>query len=364
MLDPDHYGDPAIRQRFYRRGGTLVADWYFVGQNTADGEDFLDRMNDATASGEDTVQLDHDQPVTTQDADGNTIHAQPCPVLIGPIQDLLFAIGDPHRPGHLYYPIPGEPDHWPPNNFVEVCSPSEQLMNGGIYAGQAFVFSRERLYYLYPNLTNNGTVSTAPTGCKKGIVARWFMTVGRGGIYFGNATGIFRTQGDDPTLLSRVLNPLFRGQTTNGYQWIDFSQEDALRLELFQHELWFQYRTSRATGRSDLLAARRNRDAYDFARPLSVVLRNRPPTTRRSSWARGGTATRTPAHRRRRLDPVALPDRRDGLRAPRETKLFGDIIVDVDPGDAEMTMQARINNDDVVGRRLRSPRRPAGTATS
>jgi hypothetical protein len=34
---PVAYGDAAVRQRFYVRGGTLIEDWYFAGVNAADG---------------------------------------------------------------------------------------------------------------------------------------------------------------------------------------------------------------------------------------------------------------------------------------------------------------------------------------
>jgi len=56
--------------------------------------------------------------------------------LFGPVQGLLFALGDPYRPGHLYWCIPDEPDHWPDDSNVEVCPPSEELMAGLMVASK------------------------------------------------------------------------------------------------------------------------------------------------------------------------------------------------------------------------------------
>jgi hypothetical protein len=185
-LSPAAFGDSAVRQRFYRRGGSLTADWFFLGENDSDGGTFSDRLTDAAIAAAGTVELDNYELVPTVDDQGNTVLAQPVPVLFGPIEDLLLALGDPYRPGDVYWCKPGQPDSWPPDNHVEVCPPGEILMTGGLLGGQAFCFSQEAMYWLYPNLAAQNQVSASPTLCKRGCLGRWGMGVTPSASPFGH----------------------------------------------------------------------------------------------------------------------------------------------------------------------------------
>jgi hypothetical protein len=245
-VTPTAYGDAAVRQKIYRRGGTLPTDWYYLGMNTSDGGTFDDTNTDEEAVASTTLELDNYQPVPTVNASGDTVLAQPLPVLWGPLDDLIFGCGDPHRHGDVYFCKTGNPDSWPPDNRVEVCSPSDQLMAGCIYGGQSFVFSQEKCFVLYPNLNSGETISVtaAPTQCTRGMLNHWALAVGMGGMYFVATDGIYRTVGGPEEWLSRKIDPLFSGLTDGGeigYRVIDFTRPDRIRLEIHENELWFQY---------------------------------------------------------------------------------------------------------------------------
>ncbi len=242
VVSPAAYGDGAVRQRVYRRGGSLVDDWYFVGTNGADGGAFTDTETDDGISAAGTLPIDHFQPVPTVDDAGNTVLAQAVPALWGPLEGMLFACGDPYRPGHVYFSLPDTPDHWSASGNVEVCPPSEVLMNGGLMGQQSFVFSRQRLYALYPNLTGvAGSVTSSPTLCKRGLLGRWAMVVGPGGIYFVAEDGLFLTAGGPEEWISREIDPLFIGVAKNGLQPIDKTATSALRLTVWENKLYFGY---------------------------------------------------------------------------------------------------------------------------
>jgi hypothetical protein len=238
------YGNAAVRQRFYRRGGTVNNNWYFDGVNTADGAAFTSTASDAFVFGTGlTVPLDHFQPIATVDTSGNTVLNQPVPALWGPLQGMLFACGDPYRPGWLYCSKPTEPDHW--FNAVEVCSGTEALLMGCIYGDRGFVFSAEQCYQILPNLDTGGGITTLPTACKKGLVGIWALTAGLNGIYLVARDGIYRTSGDDAgTPISDDIRPLFEGTTVNGYGPVDFTQPAYIRLFIIDTDLWFTYRTA------------------------------------------------------------------------------------------------------------------------
>ena len=216
-IDPAAYGDAAIRQRLYRRGGSLFDDWYFVGENTSDGAVLLDGFTDEDIIAAGTLPDDHFQPVPTITTGGDTVLAQPVPAIWGPLEGMLFACGDPHRPGHVYYSLQDEPDHWSAFGNVEVCPPSEELMHGGLLGHQGFVFSRARLYFLYPNLGGAQGVTASPSLCTARARARAgrFARVLPALIFFVAEDGIFATDGGAEDVAQRSHQPALlrqRGQ--------------------------------------------------------------------------------------------------------------------------------------------------------
>ena len=241
---PEVYGDEDVRQRFYRRGGTNgLSAWFLVGQNSADGVCGLDVKTDLEIQLSAQLETDNDQPVTTEDAEGNEVLAQPLNAIWGPYNQHFFGCGDPYRRGFLYWSKYGEPDQWPAANNEDVCSPSEELMIGTVYGGQSYVFSRERGYSISVRVSGNTTVVTvSPTTIGRGVVSRYGLATGREGIYFVARDGVFRTRGQaEEPLAEERLQPLFQGLTRNGYAPINFDQPDRIQLDILGSDLHFIY---------------------------------------------------------------------------------------------------------------------------
>jgi len=257
IITPKAYGDPAIRQYIYREGGTLTNNWYPVGLNGSDGGSFTDGLSDLTILGAaatvGTLQTNNDQPVTTVDASGNPVLAQPLPTIWGPIQDVIFGCGDPYRKGHLYWSKPTEVDHWPAANNVEVCSPSEELMGGIGVSGISLVFSRERMYTAIINLSDAGIVNITPTACQHGLVSKRGLCITPLGVAFVSKDGIYITGGgSEQNITDELLRSLFHGEAKNGYLPIDYptvvpDRSRQIRLICHDNELWFQYADTAGT---------------------------------------------------------------------------------------------------------------------
>lgn len=238
-LTPAANGDSALRQRFFRRGGSLIRDWYYVGENTLDGGEFIDSLADNTIQTQGLLEFDNDQPVTTVNDAGDAVFAQPLPAIWGPINDVILGCGDPYRKGHVYWCKRGEPDHWPRDFNAEVCAPDEELVMGCVYGGQSYVFSKKRGYGLL-QIAGAANITPVPTRIVHGLVARKGLVVGYGGIYFVSHDGIYRTDGgSEENLTDESIRPIFFNQTVNGHLPIEFSDPDGIALEIHDNELWF-----------------------------------------------------------------------------------------------------------------------------
>lgn len=347
-VTPAAFGDAAIRQRVYRRGGSLTDDWYFEGVNASDGGAFTSEDSDDGIVAAGTVELDHFQPVPTVDDAGNTVLAQPVHALWGPLEGMLFACGDPYRPGHLYFCKPDEPDHWSASGNVEVCAPSEELLNGGIYGTYGFVLSTRSFYVIYPGLTALGSVTVTPTLCKRGLWAKWAFAVGPGGVYFMAEDGLFRTAGGPEEWLSREIDPLFRGETKHGYLPIDKAAKLALRMTIWENKLFFQYQDTggaRQTWVYDIL--QQTGRHYQFGRAHSVLQGEDEDLLLIGGLNQGATYTHEG------LSDAGLPiacvvRSRSDSGGRREEKLYGDQIVDCDRQGVDLTLQNFLNEEAVT----------------
>lgn len=361
-VTPAAYGDAAVRQELYRRGGTLTDNWYFVVANTADGGPLVDTLTDEEIQAADTVPIDHFQPVATTANDGSTILNQPVPIIFA-LGDtgIVCALGDPHRPGHLYSCIAGEPDHWPStgNYAVEVCAPSEQLMNGCSWGDQGFVLSREKGYAVHANVTGDPGLTVTPAGCEEGLCARWGFCSAPGGIFFVSRAGIRVTNGGASQPVdgdADNLWPLFHNQTRNGFLPIDFTQEDAIRLSVYDNELWFLYQDIGAT-RQCLIYSLIHRywRSYSFAFPVAVAY-NDETTTGTPEGAQRLLLGSTNGHAFEHVGftdngtPISFLARTGAwdFGRPREEKRLGDLTVSADLEGLTLAVQTFLNTEAIA----------------
>jgi hypothetical protein len=372
--------DPGIRQRFYRRGGTLVDNWYYLGCNATNGENFTDDLSDTEIATAGTLALDHDRPITTADTSGDAVYGQNLPYIAGPLGGLyLFGCGDPYRKGDLYWSRPGEPDHWPAASHQEVCAPSEELLAPLMYNGTGFVFSRARMFQVYYNLSASGsTVTTVPTACGHGVAGPWAFCVGPE-IYFCSRDGIYATSGGVERSLSEDdIAPLFHrewilrdasssymggsgygegGYGEGGYGEggassiatpppIDWDQENQLRLEVFENDLYFTYQDT--TGYIQTLVYNLPTQEwrwYLFGK--SPVCLSAEKCGQDSRLLIGSNNGKVYEHTGFSDDSVQIHCIiRSGARkqdAPRNEKLYGDLVVDSDPKTATITVRSYLN---------------------
>ncbi len=91
---------------------------------------------------------------------------QPLPYMFGPTDNInyIFAVGDPLRPGTLYWCNGSNLDSWSQTNQFDVTDPSEALVNGAMSGGVGVLFSIKRGWVMTPNFFNALATVTGTSG--------------------------------------------------------------------------------------------------------------------------------------------------------------------------------------------------------
>lgn len=190
------------------------------------------------------------------------ILAQPLPCLwYSAEQNVFFGCGDPINPGRLYWSNPGS-ETCTPANYLDVTSPSEQLMNGLSYNVRDYLFSSENFFQVLSSasleaLSQNSSLASAPVGFiaekipnGKGLFSRWALTREPAPIIaFLARDGINMTTGGAPLPLTDAdMYELFPneanlGTEVNGIPPPNIIAANAaqLRLAYYDEYLYFDY---------------------------------------------------------------------------------------------------------------------------
>lgn len=342
--------------RLYRRGGTLTNNWYFVNQypvsSLAQGGcgvgmlQIIDNFSDADIEANPTLELDNDMPVSSVQVQNQTLRA------IWNFDERILGCGDPNRPESVYFSKRGNADAWPPQNWVVVSEPGTEMMNGLSWALRCFAFSRERLYTLVLNVIQGTTFTPQETSCRRGLKGRFGFCVGEKGIYFVAKDGIFVTVGaEEQPIMDDNIRPLFPtfdnpvGVATNGYEAVDMTDEDGLRLSRHNSEIWFDYTGVTSGTRQTLIYdERRSRWRGYFsdgalATSLAQIHYSEPETVSRLLTGKvSGSVLQSIAAVADEADVISVELNTGSYDqgSPLNLKEYGDVIFDIDPGGADV----------------------------
>lgn len=233
----------------YRIGGSL-STWrrlpFFPSIANPVAAPIIDTFSDLQLASSDIMPEDNFPPFQSVDEEGNPMRRD-LPFIWGPHNNVIFACGDPARPGNLYWTNPSQPDGHAPQNHLELCGPAERLVNGFLWDGRPWVFSTERLFSIYPNFAFPSEWDGQETPCGRGLFAPWAFAKGDY-IYFLSKDGIYRTNGGPAqSITDEDLYPLFphenvlEQQVVNGVQPPNMNLPNRLRLSFHNGELFFDY---------------------------------------------------------------------------------------------------------------------------
>lgn len=162
----------------------------------------------------------------------------------GQTGEFIFAVGNPNRPGALYWTVGNRPESHSATGVLDITSASEPLMNGVIYDGTVYVYSSERMFRIYPSFGETSDFEAVEVPNGKGMFSKWGIAVGPK-IWTVLRDGIYESiPGSDPVnITDPTLYPLFshEGVGTTAYptpdgltditlNYPDFNSPDTLRL--------------------------------------------------------------------------------------------------------------------------------------
>ena len=162
----------------------------------------------------------------------------------------------------LYHCKSKQPEYWPSLFFVEVSPPQFPLKTGLFYNQQPYVFSQNEIYYVAGTSGNTFLPSktNARTGAQSILGA---AAVDGNGIYHTGPDGIYLfANGADTKITEKSLEPLFRGEDTQGMPGVSTMTTSWLRV--FKNNLYFGYQSDGEQYPSNVLVMNLNDNRLNY----------------------------------------------------------------------------------------------------
>jgi len=237
------------------------------------GTDYLFEFVECTAGFNQGAISDNGQTNIYEPA----IARQFLPYMWGPdVNGTVFAVGDPLRPGTLYFAKGNNPDSAPDAFNMELVTPSEPLMGGLVLDGLSFVGSTERWWALYPQPTNplqryNPVQQPLP----RGLAAPYACCTDGSQIFFWAKDGIWSS--GKGSLTDEDLYNLFPHDGTPGEEQTygppglahtvlppDYSRAGTFRLTYCNYYLYATYQDANGIYNTLVYDTRRNAWCVDL----------------------------------------------------------------------------------------------------
>lgn len=250
LTDTNTYGNFDYH-RVWRLGGTLPNTWRLVGAvastNSGGSITFDDAQSDATTALAEKLDTDSVEIFNNISSVGVTQTGQKFNYAFGPyVGKYVFWVGDTVRKNYIYWnKLTDLSRHDPAFDVNAVSDPGEELLNGFIFGNNPFVFSDKRLYALDfggPDAQPAFIPREVPIGI--GAAGRYSFAVAPNMVFLCSKDGIYITdcQPNPPTnITDTTIKPLFRGESREGIEAVDYSRADEIRMEATNKELHFLY---------------------------------------------------------------------------------------------------------------------------
>lgn len=148
---------------------------------------------------------------------------------------------------------PGAPETFGANNYEDL-TPGDGERVTSLIAWRELVFAfKETKFFVFTgnSLGAGGTpiFNYRPVSTGVGSISRFAATASPNGVYFLSRRGIYKTTGGDPVLISRAIDPIFRGGASSLYAGgvLNHAALDKCALAWHDERLYFAFPSGSAT---------------------------------------------------------------------------------------------------------------------
>lgn len=296
------------------------------------------------------------------------LDSQSFPAVFGPYSgssaEFNFAVGDPRNPGYLYWTNGNDVESTSDVNALEICQPSERLMNGCVLDGMVFVFSDKASWRVLPSFEGGQTGAGAifypqKTAMGKGLCSQWGLAVGDQ-IYFVSYDGIYASRGDAvQSITDDSLAPIFRRDISElilalPIAAISFDPADAddISLAYSLDGLYFTYKGIDSLRYTLYFSFLTQGWTLDSVSGSEIIRTNREVQSPQEDQIVVGMSNGQVLIKNSSLfldngQPITCTvfDREEIWDSLRGTKQVGDTMIDADPQNATITPSMHYDND-------------------
>lgn len=128
--------------------------------------------------------------------------------------DQAWFAGDLDNPNRLYYSKVTNPEAVPPQNWIEIGTPADPIMNIVFFSGQIFVETQARFFRVIIPFPG-ATPTPYPTGARHGLAANFANCIAEGLIPYLSQDGMYVFTGENSSYASEVIEWLLANKEPN-----------------------------------------------------------------------------------------------------------------------------------------------------
>lgn len=153
----------------------------------------------------------------------------------------------------------GDPTTWPQNNYVHLTpGDGEQIMGMIAWRELLFVFKETKFFVFYgesTDSTGNPVFNKRAVTSGVGLASSRALCAGSDGVYFLDRHGVYKTTGQDPQLVSDLIDPIFFGGTSTFYQGGELLQSQITNSAMTWHDerVYLSFTTTGTTNNRTLV---------------------------------------------------------------------------------------------------------------
>jgi hypothetical protein len=145
------------------------------------------------------------------------------------------------NPSRVYFSEAGDPTAWTSTNYVDLQpGDGEQVMGAAAWGDKLFIFKETKFFVFTSDasLDEDGLpifdYYEVNTGA--GLASRRALATARDGVYFMSRYGVYFTNGAPPTLLSELVEPMWRGGASVYFQSDTINHADITASVMAWHD--------------------------------------------------------------------------------------------------------------------------------